>query len=70
MSILKVGRPSLSQKEKAVSSIQELKEETIRMNVNIPKSFHKKIKQFALDKDITVTELVVKALADYIKESK
>ena len=42
------------------------KEATIRMNINLPKSFHKQIKQKALDQDISVTDLVIKALNIYL----
>lgn len=38
----------------------------VRMNVNIPKSFYKKIKHQALDEEITITELVLKALKQYL----
>ena len=66
MSILKTGRPS--RKEKAIADVQNLQDETIRMNINIPKVFYKKIKQKALDDDMTVTELVIKALKTYISK--
>ncbi|HXH54332.1 MAG TPA: hypothetical protein VNK03_01110 [Gammaproteobacteria bacterium] len=64
--ILKTGRPS--RKEKAIAAIQSSEEETIRMNVNIPRSFHKKIKQRALDENITVTELVCKSINKYMEK--
>lgn len=66
MNTLKTGRPS--RKEKIIASVQKVDEPTIRMNVNIPKEFHKKIKQKALDEDITVTELVVKAVNEYLSK--
>jgi len=64
MSILKAGRPS--RKEKAIASVQDSNKESIRMNVNISKAFYKQIKQQALDEDITVKELVLKALKEYM----
>lgn len=67
MSLLKAGRP-LSKKEKALASVQDTEEETIRMNVNISKIFHKRIKQKALDEDTTVTEIVIKALNEYMSK--
>lgn len=67
MSLLKAGRP-LSKKEKAIASVKDTEEETIRMNVNISKAFHKQIKQKALDEDTTVTEIVIKALKEYMSE--
>lgn len=64
MNTLKTGRPS--RKEKIIASVQRSDETTIRMNINIPKKFHKKIKQKALDEDITITELVMKAVNKYL----
>ena len=64
MSTLKTGRPS--RKEKAIASVQEEQETTVRMNVNLPKTFYKKLKQKALNEDTTVTEIVKKALQSYI----
>lgn len=49
--------------------MHNVKEETIRMNLNIPRVFHKQIKQRALDEDITVTELVSKAIRAYISNN-
>ena len=66
MSLLKAGRPS--KREKAIASVQESTEETVRMNINVSKAFYKQIKQKALDDDITVTELVLKALKEQIKQ--
>jgi hypothetical protein len=66
MSALKTGRPS--RKEKVIASVQEKQEDIIKMNVNMPRSFHKKIKQRALDDDATITEIVMKALEDYLKK--
>jgi predicted HicB family RNase H-like nuclease len=65
MSILKAGRPSTS-KEKALREVQ--KEPTVRLNVIITKSFHKQIKQRALDEEITVTELIHKAVNEYMSK--
>lgn len=53
----KVGRPSKKESSELT---------TVRMNINLPKSFHKKIKQTALDEDATVTEIVIKALKEYM----
>jgi predicted HicB family RNase H-like nuclease len=68
MSILKAGRPTTSQREKALASVQDTQEESIRMNVNISKSFHRQIKQWALDEDTTVTDIVMKALKAYMNK--
>lgn len=66
MSNLKTGRPS--KKEKAISSVQSTLEDTIRMNINIPKGLHKNIKQKALDEDSSITDLVKKALDKYMSK--
>jgi predicted HicB family RNase H-like nuclease len=66
MNLLKTGRPT--NKQKAIQKVQEIAEATIRMNINIPRDFHKQIKQKALDENITVTELVSKAVKAYISK--
>ncbi|MBY0544327.1 MAG: hypothetical protein K2Q14_02135 [Gammaproteobacteria bacterium] len=69
MSLLKTGRP-VSRKEKALESVKILDEETIRMNINIDKSFYKEIKQLALNEDKTIKDIVISALHKYVnKES-
>lgn len=69
MSMLKVGRPSTSKKQRAIEEVQELKqEEIVKMNINIERSFYKKIKQKALDEDTTVTELVTRVVKEYISK--
>ena len=67
MSMLKTGRPSKERKEKAIASVQKL-DETVRLNINVPKAFYKLIKQKALDQEITITELVVQTLKKEIDE--
>lgn len=57
-----------SNRAKQETASKEVSEATIRMNINISKAFHKKIKQKALDEDTTITEIVVKALKAYLKE--
>lgn len=66
MTLLKSGRPT--NKQKAIEEVQKMKEDTVRMNVNISKVFHKQIKQKALDENITVTELVCKSVKEYISK--
>lgn len=64
MKLLKAGRPI--NKERAIAQLREEDDPFVRMNVNIRKSFHKKIKQKALDESTTVTEIVCNAINDYI----
>lgn len=66
MKLLKAGRPI--NKEKAMAQLQEDADPFVRMNVNIRKSFHKKIKQKALDESTTVTEIVFKAINEYLSK--
>lgn len=68
MSLLKAGRPT-NKKEKALESVRDISEETIRMNINISKSFYKKIKQKALDEDCTITEIAIKSLETYMSKN-
>lgn len=42
----------------------------IRMNVNITKSFYKRIKQRALNEDKTIKDIVIKALEEYLNKNE
>lgn len=66
MSLLKTGRPSVN-KIKALQQLED-KDEIVKMNFNIAKGFHKEIKQYALNKDITIKELIHKALKEYMNK--
>ncbi len=68
MSQLKTGRPS--RKDKAIAAVQEVYEleEKARLNVNISKEFYRKVKQQALDEELSVTEIVKKALNEYMSK--
>jgi predicted HicB family RNase H-like nuclease len=66
MSVLKTGRPSMD--KVAAFKLMEEKQEVTKMNLNIPKSFHKEIKRYALEHDITLTELIHKSLQEYMKK--
>lgn len=60
MSILKSGRPS--------AKVIIEKKETMKMNINIDKEFHKEAKRYALEHDITLTELILTSLRKVIKK--
>lgn len=60
MSVLKSGRPS--------AKVKINKVETMKMNINIDKSFHKEIKRYALEHDITVTDLILTSVHKYINK--
>jgi len=64
MSLLKAGRPSI-RKEKALLDVQTHKD-TQRLNVNVDREFYKSIKRFALEKDITISDLVIRSVNIYM----
>jgi hypothetical protein len=45
-------------------------EEEVRLQTQIPRSMLKRLKQLALERDITLTELVTTTLANLLKGSK
>jgi hypothetical protein len=63
MSSLKIGRPSIN-KEKALRQLENNKD--ANLVVKVEKSFHKEIKRYALENDLTISELVHKALQVYM----
>jgi hypothetical protein len=64
MSVLKVGRPT---KEKLLHQLGN-KPEISKMSLNIEKNFYKDIKFYALEHDLTITELIHKALHQYMQK--
>jgi len=60
MSLLKSGRPS--------AKVKIDKVETMKMNINIDKFLHKEIKRYALEHDMTVTDLILTSLRKYMKK--
>lgn len=65
MTQLKTGRPT--RREKAILAVQEDKE-TIRANFILDKALHKQMKQFALDSNMTVTQLIKAAVSEYMSK--
>jgi len=47
-----------------------MKEESVRLNANIPKSFYKELKQFSIDSDMSITQTVIEALTEYMNNKK
>ena len=62
--LLKSGRPS-KDRNKLLDKLDS--NQTMKMNINITKSFHKEVKRYALEQDITVTDLIHQALHLYMK---
>lgn len=65
MTQFKIGRPS--KKDKAMLALADDRE-TIRANFILDKEFHKQMKQFALDTNITMTQLIKEAVSEYIRK--
>ena len=66
MTILKSGRPSLN-KKKSLDLIEDNKQ-IVKASINLEKSFHKKIKSYAVENDITLTELIKVSLEEYMSK--
>lgn len=68
---LKAGRPT-KEKETPAKTLDELKAEVAppiaRLNANVPKPLLKRLKQRALDDDTTLTEVVIKAVNEYLSK--
>lgn len=60
MSLLKSGRPS--------AKVKIDKVEIMKMNINIDKSLHKEIKRYALEHDMTITDLILTSLHKYMNK--
>ncbi len=54
--------------KKISNSHKDLKKDTIRMNINVPRAFYKEIQHKALDEDISVTEFVIRAIKNFIEK--
>jgi hypothetical protein len=64
---LTAGRPSQKLPPKTLASLRG-EGEKARLNVDIPKALYRQIKQRALDEDITITELTLKAVNEYLSK--
>lgn len=65
MSILKAGRPS--KQREILDKIYDL-EPLVRLSLDIPKSLSRKLKSFALENDITVKELILRSVNEYMNK--
>jgi hypothetical protein len=62
---LSAGRPSQKLPPKTLASLRG-EGEKARLNIEFPKALVRQIKQRALDEDITITELMHKAVNEYL----
>jgi ribosomal protein L15 len=68
--VLKAGRPTGRTAERIEhAKIKLAKEEPeMRLNVRMPKSEYRKLKRFAFEREMTITEVVRVALSEYISK--
>ncbi len=65
-------KPKMSRRESAgkSSALEEvMKEETTRLNAIIPESLHSRVKIQAVHERSSITEIVMKALHDYLDKN-
>lgn len=69
---LKAGRPTGRTPEHVdrIRQRLETEEEEMRLNVRMPKSEYRKLKQFAFDQEMTVSDVVRLALRAFMSVSK
>lgn len=60
----KTTRRERRDKETAIKALQ--KEETTRLNAEIPASLHKRIKVFAVSREQSITDVIKVALDEYL----
>lgn len=66
MSKLSAGRPT--RKKELIAEVTGSTQESVKLNFNVPKQTHKKLKQKALDEDTTVTQLLLNAVDKVLSE--
>ena len=65
---LKAGRP-VNNKDKVMNAILNNKEQNVVLNITMTKILHKKLKQLSLDNDLTLKEICIQALEDYLNKT-
>ena len=63
----KKTRRKRQEKEEAIS--EATKEETKRLNAEIPKTLHNKLKMFAASRETKITNVVIEALNEYLSKN-
>lgn len=66
LKIKKAGEGHQHPKVKDVSKVTT-KEETSRLNADLPKSFYLKVKVFAMENDMSITDVTKEALTQYME---
>ena len=70
--MLKIKKSDVGHKHPKIDDVEKVlkKETTKRLNVDIPKSFYLQIKNFAVEHDMSLTEMTKQALTEFIKNNK
>lgn len=68
MAFLKAGRPSGRTQDHVAEQSKRLDEEA-RLNIIMNKQDYKALKLYAAHKDLSITEVVKKALAEYMSKN-
>lgn len=63
----KISRRQRQEKEAALT--EATKEETKRLNAEIPKTLHNKLKMFAVSRETKITDVVIEALNEYMSKN-
>lgn len=66
MSMLKAGRPDAT-KDKTLDHLIRQKQ-IHKVSFNMDKGLHKEVRQFALDKEMTISEVIITSLHEYMKK--
>lgn len=67
--IKKAGEGHQHPKVKDITKVTT-KEDTSRLNADLPKSFYIKVKVFAMENDMSITDMVKEALTEYMRVKK
>ena len=63
----KISRRKRQEKEEALT--EATKEETKRLNAEIPKTLHNKLKVFAASRGTKITDVTIQALNEYLSKN-
>ena len=66
---LQAKKTRRQRQEKEAALTEATKEETKRLNAEIPKTLHSKLKIFAAERETKITEVVIKALNEYMNKN-
>lgn len=67
MALLKAGRPTGRTQEHVQKQAGQM-DEKVRLNVQMSKAVYMKLKQFALDHDMSISDVVKKALDEHMSK--